>query len=365
MISFSVRKSWDTNIKHLARHGLLNDVLSSEQIMMIPRSNLSRWKNEANNKYQYAELNQIIEKEVDFIKRMNQSSKLKKINESYFKLCDTFHEVISNVKCIQTLLKEQKELIVNTIEKVAGIIPIEKALKVFNISRSTYQNYKSIVIHKCETSYFNWCTKRLPNQLLPSEVKVIKKYMENNTYQFWSKSSVYLKAIRENTLACSLNTFYKYCRLLGFSNPILKRKSQSYNPLKTSHPNQVWCADVTIFKTNDNVKHYIHILIDHYSKKVLAYSIEKNNSGVAIRNLLQRAYAKHRPNQTIFLTDGGSENINTNVSSLLLSWNDTIIHRIAQRDVLFSNSMIEAFNKVLKHQFLHHRKIISLISLEK
>lgn len=154
-------------------------------------------------------------------------------------------------------------------------------------------------------------------------------------------------------------------RLLGFSNPILKRKSQSYNPLKTSYPNQVWCADVTIFKTIDNVKHYIHILIDHFSKKVLAYSIEKNNSGKAIRNLLQHAHAKHRPNQTMFLTDGGSENINTNVSSLLLSWNDTIIHRIAQRDVLFSNSMIEAFNKVLKHQFLHHRNIASLNSLEK
>ena len=216
MTPFSVRKSWDTNIKHLARHGLLNDVLNSEQIMMIPRSNLSRWRNEASNKYQYAQLNQIIEKEVDFIKRMNQSSKLKKINEGYFKLCDTFHEVISSVKGVQSLLKEQKELIVNTIEKVVDIIPIEKALKVFNISRSTYQNYKSIVIHRCEASYFNWCTKRLPNQLLPAEVKVIKKYMENNTYLFWSKSSVYLKAIRDDTLVCCLNTFYKYCDYLGF-----------------------------------------------------------------------------------------------------------------------------------------------------
>ena len=82
-----------------------------------------------------------------------------------------------------------------------------------------------------------------------------------------------------------------------------------------------------------------------------------SSSGKAIRRLLQNAYKAYKPQNTIFLTDGGSENINKNVSSLLNSYNDTIIHRIAQRDVLFSNSMIEAFNKVLKYQFLYPRSI--------
>jgi putative transposase len=46
-----------------------------------------------------------------------------------------------------------------------------------------------------------------------------------------------------------MTTFYKYCRLLGFKNRPRKRKSDDYQPLKTSTPNEVWCADVTIFKT--------------------------------------------------------------------------------------------------------------------
>ncbi|WP_296385983.1 integrase core domain-containing protein [Winogradskyella sp.] len=66
----------------------------------------------------------------------------------------------------------------------------------------------------------------------------------------------------------------------------------------------------------------------------------------------------------MFLTDGGSENVNTNVSTLLESYN-TITHRVTQRDVVFSNSMIEAFNKVLKHQFLYPRKISNRTTLEK
>ena len=119
----------------------------------------------------------------------------------------------------------------------------------------------------------------------------------------------------------------------------------------------MWCADVTIFKTADGIKHYIHILMDHFSKKILGYSIEKSNSGKAIRNLLQNAYIKYKPTETMFLTDGGCENINSDVASLLKSLLNPIIHRVAQKDVVFSNSMIEAFNKTLKYEFLYPRTI--------
>lgn len=46
--------SWDTSIKHLARHGLLNDILTSEQISNLPSSNLSRWRNEPEGKYAFS-----------------------------------------------------------------------------------------------------------------------------------------------------------------------------------------------------------------------------------------------------------------------------------------------------------------------
>lgn len=295
---------------------------------------------------------------------MNQSSKIKRINESYFKLADTFHNVISNIKEVKILLKDQKELIVNTIDSLKDIIPIENALKLFNLSRATYQNYKTIIIHKCENSYFKWCTKRFSNQLLPKEVETIKKYMQDQRYQHWSKSCVYLRAVRDNALSCGLSTFYKYCRLLGFSKLKTYRKADYYNPYKTFKPNETWCADVTIFKTEDHIKHYIHILMDHYSKKIIGYRIENNSSGKAVRTLLRDAYETYKPEQTLFLTDGGSENVNNEVSSLLKSYNDIIIHRIAQRDVLFSNSMIEAFNKVLKHQFLYPKTISNRVALE-
>ena len=357
MNDFPSRRSWDTAVKHLTRYGVLHDVLNAEQITKIPRSNISRWKNETDDKYVFCEINNIIKQEVELIKRINQSSKIKKINQSYFKLADTFHDVISNIKGVKSVIKNQKELIVNTIESVKDSISINKALKIFNISRSTFENYKSIVIHKCNASYFKWCVKRFSNQLLPIEVKTIKSYMNNDNYRCWSKSSIYLKAIRDEKLKCCLSTFYKYCRLLGFKNRPRKRKSDDYNPVKTSKPNELWCADVTIFKTADNVKHYIHFLIDHFSKYIIGYKICSSSSSIAIKELLDNANQLHKPNKLQFLTDGGSENVNTTVANFINSPDVPIEHIIAQKDVLFSNSMVEALNKVIKHQFLFPKAI--------
>ena len=77
MTHFSSRRSWDTAVKHLTRYGVLDDVLNTEQIAKIPRSNISRWKNETDDKYTFCEINSIVKQEVELIKRINQSSKIK------------------------------------------------------------------------------------------------------------------------------------------------------------------------------------------------------------------------------------------------------------------------------------------------
>jgi len=357
MGTIQYRKSYDTNIKHLARHKLLRDILTPEQLKKIPRSNINRWENEAEDKYTHSELNEILKKEVELIKLFSQSSKIKNGFKKYIQLTNTFNEIISDLKGVKTVFKNKQELIVNTVEQVKDYIPINEALKVFNISRGTYQNYKAKVIYKCDQSYFKWCTKRFPNQLLPKEVETIKKYMTDENYQFWSKSSIYLKALRDGSLSCCLATFYNYCRLLGFKNIQRRKKSDDYKPIKTSGSNELWCADVTIFKTADGVKHYIHFLMDHYSKFILGYKVEKHSSGIAITNLLKEATLKYKPVVIQFLTDGGSENVNNNVSGYLDSLSINTNHQIAQKDVVFSNSMIEALNKTIKHEFLHPKKI--------
>lgn len=252
----------------------------------------------------------------------------------------------------------QKEKIVNAIEKAKEFIPVEKAVKVFNISRATYHNYKTIVINKCDASYFLWCVKQYPHQLLKKEIFLLKNYMENKAYSHWSKSSVYLLALRNKEFSFCLTTFYKYAKLLGYGKSRYLQPKIIYSSLTSHKPNEIWCADVTILKTTDNKKHYIHFLMDHYSKMILGYSVENSSSPKAIKNLLQETYLKLKSKEgTTLITDGGVENVNNTVQEFLSTTNQDIKHLIAQKDIPFSNSSIEAFNKIIKHQFLLPRNL--------
>lgn len=351
MITNWKRKSWDTTVKHYYRKGLENN-LPKEIKLLVSKSNKSRWKNESDDKYTGCEVANYINQELELIKRIGQNSRIKKINESYFRLVDALHKILNQIKNIKQVIYNHKELIVNTIENLKEHVSIKDSIKFFNISRATYQNYKTLVKNKCDNSYFLWCVKKYPHQLLKKEILVIKMYLDNDKYKYWSKSSLYLIAVRNKAISCSLATWYKYCKLLGYGKRHLQKK-KVYTSLLTYHPNEFWCADVTIFKTADGIKHYIHFLMDHYSKKILGWRIEKSNSSFAIKTLLQEAFIKYMPYSGLkFLTDGGSENVNSTVANYLNSHQVTIKHLIAQKDIKFSNSKIEAFNKIIKHQFL-------------
>lgn len=231
--------------------------------------------------------------------------------EAYFELSDTYHEIVSAVKGIKQQIALQKVKLVNILEKTKDIVPVENALKIFNISRGTYHNYKVLVINKCVSSHFLRCVKQYPQQLLKMEILQIKKYMQIKDLLHWSKSSVYLLALRNKDISFGLTTWYKYSKLLGYAAIRHLYPKKVYGSLKSSRPNEIWCADVTILKTVDNKKHYIHFLMDHYSKMILGYKIENSSSPKATRDLLEHAYLKYKSKESItFVTDGGVENVN-------------------------------------------------------
>jgi putative transposase len=357
MIYSPSRISWDSNVKHYIRKGLYNNLPIAIK-SQIPKTNKHRWERERDDKYVGSEVATFIKKELELIKRTGESRNAKKVVEGYFKLPDAYHEIISTVKGVKHQLALQKEKMVNAIEMVKDLVPVETALRVFNISRATYHNYKTLVINKCDSSYFLRCVKHYPHQLLKKEILQIKKYMENDDHTYWSKSSIYLLALRNADISICLTTWYKYTKLLGYTASRHLQLKKIYSSLTSFRPNEIWCADVTILKTADDKKHYMHFLMDHYSKMVLGYSVENSSSPKAIKNLLKDAYLKHKNNEPItFVTDGGVENINTTVQEFLNTTDQDIKHLIAQKDIPFSNSKIEAFNKIIKHQFLLPRNL--------
>jgi putative transposase len=116
--------------------------------------------------------------------------------------------------------------------------------------------------------------------------------------------------------------------------------------------------DVTVYRTLDNIKSYIYILIDNFSRFIFGYRVSLSLSGKTCLEMLRNVYDTYLsgiPNNSeplILITDGGPENKNDDVAGFINQPAIPLKHLIAQKDIHFSNSMVEAFNKTLKYRHL-------------
>jgi transposase InsO family protein len=103
----------------------------------------------------------------------------------------------------------------------------------------------------------------------------------------------------------------------------------------------------------------MHAIIDNYSRKILAWAVAERLEPTATCQLLLAA-GKHMvfAGRPLLFADSGIENINSEVDDTLLS---ACLERVlAQVDVAYSNSMIEAFWRSMKHQWLYLNSIDSI-----
>ena len=62
----------------------------------------------------------------------------------------------------------------------------------------------------------------------------------------------------------------------------------------TTRPNEVWVSDITYFRFN-NKNFYICVILDLFSRMVIAYKVRKVNSTQLVRSTFQMAYMSENP----------------------------------------------------------------------
>ncbi|EMY79778.1 integrase core domain protein [Leptospira weilii serovar Ranarum str. ICFT] len=224
----------------------------------------------------------------------------------------------------------------------------------------------------------NLCYKRFIGQISKKEIDTLKNLLLEKAVLFWPLSSIWGYARKNDILHCSLSSFYKWVRVVRpelFSNKFKKLRKEGFN---TSRPNEVWHCDVTQFVTKDNIKSHIYILIDNFSKMILGFKVADSVDSSVCASLVKEAVFKY---QTSFskltlpdlfplinlnlskessfvhlMTDGGPEN-QGELEKVIFENNLPINKITAGKDVSFSNSPIEAINKITKYQCLYRQEI--------
>lgn len=328
-------------------------LLSPEFIKSIPSSTLHEWKNLDFDAYYGNEYSKILDSGVEHIELFEDRQRLKKIvfslAKSWITLSDTLLPVFS---------KSSK--IIEEIQKLSTVIPKNIVLKFLNITKAAYEYQLSKIKLQCLHSNFRLCFKRHPLQLTSNEVLRIKRLIKDPKLITWPVSSIHGYALRNKLLSTSLSTFYKYAALFrksSISKTIVKPKEG----LKAVFPNQFLHIDTTFWELADKTKAAIVLVSDNFSKKIIGSSVMLEKSA---KNVLIALYeAKEHIHElhpellnTQLIADGGSENNNRFVEEFLNNNDLPIIKKlIAKIDISFSNSSIEAVNKILKRYFRHHQ----------
>jgi transposase InsO family protein len=123
--------------------------------------------------------------------------------------------------------------------------------------------------------------------------------------------------------------------------------------------------DVTIIRLLDGTRTYLHAVIDNFSRRILSWALEDRLGSGATCRVLQEAASQISADtrDPIVVADSGSENVNREVDDLLE--NVDFRRVLAQVEVTFSNSMIEAFWRSLKHSWIYLHRLDTAAALRR
>jgi len=122
-------------------------------------------------------------------------------------------------------------------------------------------------------------------------------------------------------------------------------------------------VDTTLIRLLDGSKAYLHAIIDNFSRRVLAWRVNDSFIPSVTAELLIEAGTQTEDTQPQLLVDGGVENYNPEVNKLVDSG---LLKRIlAQTEIRYSNSLIESWWRVIKHQWLFLDTLDTVASVRK
>jgi transposase InsO family protein len=168
----------------------------------------------------------------------------------------------------------------------------------------------------------------------------------------------------------SAATWARLVRQRGWRRP--RRRIYPAKPkegVRASRPNEFWHIDVTLIRLLDGTRTYLHAVLDNHSRRILAWKLLLRLEPQTTCQILLEA-AKNLPKDsqpgqpsTIVVADSGVENVNRDVDALLDL--GQLRRVLAQVEVAYSNSMIEAWWRSLKHNWLYLNQLDTFATLHK
>ena len=254
-----------------------------------------------------------------------------------------------------------KAQVLRAVDRCKDALSLKSALRLVRLSPARYHAWKRAE-KRCELDDRSSCPRSHPTQLTPTEVSTIKEMVTATEYRHMPLRTLSLYVQRAGHVIASATTWAKLVRQRGWRRP--RRRVYPEKPktgIRATLSNEYWHIDVTVIRLLDDTKCYLHAVIDNFSRRILSWRLARRLTPATTCEILKEA-GKNLDQTPTVVADSGVENVNAGVDQLTA---DGIVRRVlAQVEVSFSNSMIEAFWRSLRHQWLYLHSLESFTQLE-
>jgi putative transposase len=240
--------------------------------------------------------------------------------------------------------------ILRAVDRAREYLPLRAVLRFLRVSPSRFHVWRRQQ-SACALDDQSSCPRTSPSRLTPPEVRAIKDMVTSPDYRHVPTGTLAVLAQRLGTVWASPSTWYRLVRQHGWRRPRLRvHPAKPKIGLRTTRANEMWHIDTTVIRLLDGTRAYLHAVIDNFSRRILAWRVAETFAPVNSVAVLLDASRAAAPSETtpVVLADAGVENVNAQVDDLITTG---VLRRVlAFTELKFSNSMIEAWWRSLKHQ---------------
>lgn len=263
-------------------------------------------------------------------------------------------QILKSVPCtVSSPLKEK----LNALELLQNAFDVCTLCEALEVSRGTFYNY--ILRNKRSDAWFEKCREEY-KQLIQ------QVYDENNQIFGGAKIRAILCGQGHLTSTKYVIELMRELGLYSISPTAKKEYLKTNQPqkknilqqeFKTDYPNQIWVSDITCFKLNTKY-FYTCIILDLFSRMIVAYRISKKNSTQLVSATFRQAYDVRSPKDgLIFHSDRGVQYASYSFRRLLSEHG--FIQSFSASGKPHDNAVAEAFFASMKSEELYRQRYSS------
>jgi transposase InsO family protein len=255
--------------------------------------------------------------------------------------------------------------ILRSVDRARECMPLRAVLRFLGLSPRRLQAWRQRQT-ACALDDQSSCPRTSPRRLTPSEVQAIGDMVTSPDYRHVPTGTLAVLAQRLGRVSASPSTWYRLVRKYGWRRPRLRvHPAKPKVGLRTTGPDETWHIDTTVIRLVDGTRAYLHAVIDNFSRRILAWRVaERFAPANSVAVLLEASRgATQSANAPVVLADAGVENVNAQVDELIEA--GVLRRLLAFTELKFSNSMIEAWWRSLKHQWLFLHPLDSVATIRR